>query len=242
MGKPLALFSVVVMLAACACAQVAGRVQGRAGGNPVVTVRPVASERAVKPARPVAPVQPAAGGLRDRGRGRGGRGYDRVYRNVQEGPDSLHRPWVGSDTYEKNLAARNGGRDGGRADFQRDRDATLDVYHREEDRARRIQHEESVRREQQLVVEANKAVIEANARAAEAERRAREAERLAEIRQRAVEQEREILRRRAEQEKVHDAILSSLPTCMGRNADGTPCTRKANPGHHYCHLHLDNEK
>ena len=58
----------------------------------------------------------------------------------------------------------------------------------------------------------------------------------------AVEQEREILRRRAEQEKVHDAILSSLPTCMGRNADGTPCTRKANPGHHYCHLHLDNEK
>ena len=172
------------------------------------------------------------------GRGRGFRG-GRVYTNVQEGQDSLHRPWVGSGTYEKNLGKRN--QDGGRADFQRDRDATLDVYHREEERARRIQQAEAVKAEQQQLVRDNKAVIEANARAVEAERRAREAERQAEIRQRAAEQEAEILRRRAEQEKNHDAILNALPTCMGRNADGSPCTRKANPGHHYCHLHLNLE-
>lgn len=163
----------------------------------------------------------------------------RVHRNVHQGPDSLHRPWAGSDTYDKNL---NRSKDGGRSDFQRDRDATLDVYHGEEDRARRIAHEEAARAEKMQNVRENKAVIDAQNRAAAAERKAREAERNAELRARAAEQERETVRRRAEQEKVHDAVLSALPTCIGRNADGTPCTRKANPGHHCCALHISQEQ
>lgn len=164
----------------------------------------------------------------------GGRGF--IHTNVHQGPDSLHRPWAGSGTYEKNLESSRT-RDGGRSDFQRDRDATLDVYHREEDRARAIRNAEAARAEKQQTVRDNKAVIEANARAAEAERRAREAEQSAEIRARAAEQEREILRRRAEQEKVHDAILNALPTCAGTMEDGTPCRMKANPGSHYCARH-----
>ena len=175
------------------------------------------------------------------GRSRGARprmrgGYGgRVHTNVHQGPDTLHRPWAGSGTYEKNLGDRN--RDGGRSDFQRDRDATLDVYHREEDRARRIAREEAAREEKARVVRENKAVIEANARAAEAERRAREAERLAEIRARAAEQEREIRRRQAEQEKVHDAVLNALPDCAATLEDGKSCRMKANPGSHFCARH-----
>lgn len=160
----------------------------------------------------------------------------RVHTNVHQGPDTLHRPWAGSGTYEKNLGDR--GRDGGRSDFQRDRDATLDVYHREEERARRIAREEAARAEKEREIRENRALIEANARAAEAERRAREAERTAEIRARAAEQEREIRRRQAEQEKVHDAVLSALPDCAATLENGRPCRMKANPGSHYCARHL----
>lgn len=194
----------------------------------------------VRQARPVAPVRPAVGPLRrsygPQWGGWGGWG-GWMYTNVYEGPDSLHRPWAGSDTYYKNLGRRS--QDGGRADAQRDRDSTLDAYRSEEARAARIQREEAARAEMQQKVKENKAVIDANRRAAEAERRAREAERLAEIRARAAEQEREIMRRRAEQEKVHDAILNALPPCAARLEDGRPCPRKANPGSHYCYRHLD---
>lgn len=207
-------------------------------------VRRVAPARPVRPVRHVAPVRPArpaVGPLRSSyspyyGGGWGGWG-GWMYTNVYQGPDSLHRPWAGSDTYYKNLGGRS--QDGGRADLQRDRDATLDVYHSEEARAARIQREEAARAEMQQKVKENKAVIEANRRAAEAERRAREAERLAEIRARAAEQEREIMRRRTEQEKVHDAILNALPPCAARLEDGRPCPRKANPGSHYCYRHID---
>ena len=160
----------------------------------------------------------------------------RIHTNVHQGPDSLHRPWAGSGTYEKNLRSRS--RDGGRSDFQRDRDATLDVYHREEDRARARAQYEAARAERARVVQENRAVIEANARAAAAERRAAEAERTAEIRARAAEQERETLRRRMEQERVHDAILNALPSCAATLPDGSPCRMKANPGEHFCACHL----
>ena len=201
--------------------------------RPVNGVPPAVAPRAT-PARAVKPVRPIGGGAYGRD---GYQGGYRVYQNVQKGEDSTHRPWVGSDTYEKNLAKRS--QDNGRADFQRDRDATLDVYHREEDRVRRLQQEDELRAEQRETIRANKAVIEANLRAAEAERRAREAERNAEIKQRAAEQELETLRRRDEQEKVHDASLQALPPCSARLADGRPCPRKSNPGSHFCYLHLD---
>ena len=200
--------------------------------------RVVAPVRPVRPVAPVRTVRPAVGPLRGTYEPHYYGGWGGwMYTNVYQGPDSLHRPWAGSDTYEKNLGGKS--KDGGRADFQRDRDATLDVHHSEEARAARIQREETARAEMQQKVKENKAVIEANTRAAEAERRAREAERLAEIRARAAEQEREILRRRAEQEKVHDAILNALPPCAARLEDGRPCPRKANPGSHYCYRHLD---
>ena len=163
-------------------------------------------------------------------------GGGRLHTNVHQGPDTLHAPWAGSGTYEKNLGTRS--RDAGRSDFQRDRDATLDVLHREEDRARAIARQEAAREETRQAIRENKAVIEANARAAEAERRAREAERSAEIRARAAEQERELLRRRAEQEQVHDAVLSALPDCAATLPDGRPCRAKANPGYHFCAHHL----
>ena len=73
----------------------------------------------VRPVRPVAPARPAVGPLRrsygPQWGGWGGWG-GWMYTNVYEGPDSLHRPWAGSDTYYKNLGRRS--QDGGRADAQ----------------------------------------------------------------------------------------------------------------------------
>ena len=163
----------------------------------------------------------------------------RIFTNVYQGPDSLHRPWVGSDTYDKNLNSRS--TDNGRSDFQRDRDAALDTLHHEEERARSIRHDEEARTEKMQDVRVNKAVIEANARAEAAERKAREAELNAEIRARAAELESErraAAARSAEMAARHDAALAALKTCRAYNDNGTPCMRKANPGLEFCYLHV----
>ena len=46
------------------------------------------------------------------------------------------------------------------------------------------------------------------------------------------------MRRLAEQEAEHDRIMAALKPCRAYNADGSVCTRKANPGLSFCHLHV----
>ena len=46
------------------------------------------------------------------------------------------------------------------------------------------------------------------------------------------------MRRLAEQEAEHDRIMAELKPCRAYNADGSICTRKANPGMSFCHLHV----
>lgn len=163
----------------------------------------------------------------------------RIFTNVHQGPDSLHRPWIGSETYDKNLGSRS--TDNGRSDFQRDRDAALDTLHHEEDRARSIRNEDAARAEKMQSVRENKALIEANARAAAAEQRAREAELNAEIRARAAELEadrRAAAARTVEMVARHDEALAALKPCRAYNDNGKPCPRKANPGMDFCYLHV----
>ena len=180
-----------------------------------------------------------SGGFHDRGRfnrggyGRGGWGW----RNDFPHSSTLHQPWAGSDTYEKN---KNAGRerDGGRSDFQRDRDSTLDVYHREEDRARAIRERERDREEQRHAIRENKAAIEREREAARREREAREQDQLDEIRYRAAEKERKINSRQERQAEDYDKIMRNLEQCRAYNEDGTPCAKKANPGIPFCHRHV----
>ena len=46
------------------------------------------------------------------------------------------------------------------------------------------------------------------------------------------------MRRLAEQEAEHDRILAGLKPCRAYNDDGSACSRKANPGLSFCHLHV----
>lgn len=177
-------------------------------------------------------VSPSRGGGNGM-RGGGGR------TNVHQGPDSLHRPWAGSDTYQKNIESGRGGGRSGRSDFQRDRDSTLDVYHREEDRARRIQREERQSAEKESQVRANKAQIEADRRQAEIDRKARADAQQAELRRRAEDQERRQEMRNLLSEAHYDAAVRALKPCQALLGEGHPCPRKANPGYSYCYLHLD---
>ena len=173
------------------------------------------------------------GGYNRGGYGRGGWGW----RNDFPQSSTLHQPWAGSDTYEKN---KNAGRerDGGRSDFQRDRDSTLDVYHREEDRARAIRERERDREERRQTIRENKAAIDKGREAARREREAREQDQLDEIRYRAAEKERKINDRHERQAEDYDKIMRDLGECRAYNADGTPCTKKANPGIPFCHRHV----
>lgn len=168
---------------------------------------------------------------------RGGRYHGGTRSVIFPTSSELHRPWAGSDTYEKN---KNAGRerDGGRSDFQRDRDSTLDVYHREEDRARAVRENERIREERRQAIRENKEAIARDRESARRAKEAREADQLDEIRYRAAEKERAVNERHDKQAEEYDKIMRSLKPCRAYNADGTPCTKKANPGIPFCHKHV----
>lgn len=163
----------------------------------------------------------------------------RIYTNVHQGPDSLHRPWAGSGIYQKNIELGRGSGSSSRSSFQRDRDATLDVYHREEERARWIRRQEQQTAEKEAQVRANKAQIELDRRQAELARKAREDAQQAELRRRAEEQEHRQHLRQIEKELSYERTMRSLTACQAVMADGLPCPRKANPGLDFCYLHVD---
>ena len=102
------------------------------------------------------------------------------------------------------------------------------------------QRQESERRqtEQRQELAEAKAEIREQRRQKAAARQAFLDEQTAEIRRRAAEQQELRARRQAEQEEAHDRIMAGLKPCRAYNDDGSPCTRKANPGLSYCYLHV----
>lgn len=164
------------------------------------------------------------------------RSHGPVIRNVSMGDDSLHRPWVGSMSYErkKSEAAAHS------ATLQMKQEAQS--IQRQMDAAaeseRRRQASERRQAEQRENLAAAKAEIRSQRQQRAAAHQAFLKEQTDEIRRRAAEQESLRQRRLAEQEAKHDRILAELKPCRAYNADGSVCTRKANPGLPFCHLHV----
>lgn len=205
-------------------------------GMMAVAVSAVTGQNVYRDGRLISGPDARRRGVYGRG-GYGGRYRGGVWRNDYPKSSTLHQPWAGSDTYEKN---KNAGRerDGGRSDFQRDRDSTLDTYHREEDRARAVRESERIREERRQAIRENKEAIARDRELARRAKEAREADQLDEIRYRAAEKERRVNERQDRQSEEYDRIMRSLKPCRAYNADGTPCTKKANPGIPFCHKHV----
>ena len=183
------------------------------------------------PARPY-------GGPQRVGQGPGSASYSHGHmnHNVHWGEDSLHRPWAGSISYErkKNEAAAHSAT----LQAKQETRSMLNLMNAEAESERRRQASERRQAEQQASLEAAKAEVRDLRRQRAAEHKAFLQEQTDEIRRRAAEQESFRMRRLAEQEAEHDRIMAELKPCRAYNADGSICTRKANPGMSFCHLHV----
>ncbi len=159
-----------------------------------------------------------------------------VIRNVHRGEDSLHRPWAGSISYERKKDEADA-----RAAAHKMRQETrsmLDLMNAEAESERRRQASERRQAEERENLAAAKAEVRDQRRQRAAAHQAFLQEQTDEIRRRAAEQEALRMRRLAEQEAAHDRILAGLKPCRAYNADGSACSRKANPGLSFCHLHV----
>ena len=178
------------------------------------------------------------GGTRHAGQGRRaeGRPHGHVVRNVHWGEDSLHRPWAGSVSYERKkdeADARSAAHQ-----MRQETRSMLDLMNAEAESERRRQASERRQAEEREALEAAKAEVRDQRRQRAAAHQAFLQEQTDEIRRRAAEQESLRARRLAEQEARHDRIMAELKPCRAYNADGSACTRKANPGLSFCHLHV----
>ena len=170
------------------------------------------------------------------GRGPASHPYGHVNRNVHWGESSLHRPWAGSISYErkKDAAAAHSAT----LQAKQETRSMLHLMNAEAESERRRQASEWRQAEQQASLEAAKAEVRDLQRQRATEHKAFLQEQTDEIRRRAAEQENFRMRRLAEQEAEHDRIMAELKPCRAYNADGSICTRKANPGMSFCHLHV----
>ena len=179
-----------------------------------------------------------AGNVRPGGPGRraAGRPHGHVVRNVFWGEDSLHRPWAGSISYErkKDEAAAHSAA----LQMKQETQSALRLMNAEADAERRRLASERRQAEQREELAAAKAEVRDQRRQKAAAHQAFLQEQMDEIRRRAAEQESLRMRRLAEQEAEHDRILAGLKPCRAYNNDGSICTRKANPGLSFCHLHV----
>ena len=107
----------------------------------------------------------------------------------------------------------------------------------EADLERRRQASEQRQAEQKQALAAAKDEVRAQRRQKAEAHQAFLQEQTDEIRRRAAEQEALRARRLAEQEAAYDRIMANLQPCRAFRDDGSPCTRKANPGLSFCHLH-----
>lgn len=178
------------------------------------------------------------GGMPRVGQGRrpANRPHGHTIHNVFWGEDSLHRPWAGSISYERKMdeAAAHSTL----LQMKQETRSALSLMDAEAESERRRIASERRQAEQRAELAAAKAEVRDQQRQKAVARQALLQEQTDEIRRRAAEQESLRMRRLAEQEAEHDRILAGLKPCRAYNANGSPCTRKANPGLSFCHLHV----
>lgn len=170
------------------------------------------------------------------GRRAAGRPHGHVVRNVYWGEDSLHRPWAGSISYERKKDEADA--HSAALQVKQETRSMLGLMNAEAESERRRQASERRQAEERENLAAAKAEVRGQRRQREAAHQAFLQEQTEEIRRRAAEQESLRMRRLAEQEAEHDRIMAELKTCRAYNANGSACTRKANPGLSFCHLHV----
>ena len=164
------------------------------------------------------------------------RPHGHAVRNVYWEEDSLHRPWAGSISYERKKDEADA--HSAALQMKQETQSMLRLMNAEAESERRRQASERRQAEQQEMLAAAKAEVRDQQRQRAAARQAFLQEQTDEIRRRAAEQEDFRLRRLAEQEAEYDRIMAGLKPCRAYNADGSACTRKANPGLSFCHLHV----